>query len=170
MVRSPPPHAGVRTIHKEAALALPGVQVVYDGADCAAVGVAQTREQALEPLAGSLMDYALPRADSLPAFDDEIVAVLSLTNPLGIKAGDEGETTPAPAAVMNALGDTMRSAATRDAATRDAAPRPAATSDAQMAKRPMTNALGDEAAGDAMNEANDLAMPATCDAMWRALR
>ena len=39
----------------------------------------------------------MPRADTLPSFRTEIVEVLSPTNPLGIKAGGEGGTTPAPA-------------------------------------------------------------------------
>src|SRR5262249_27380817 len=43
-----------------------------------------------QPLAGTLMDYALPRAGDLPSFRAEIVEVLSPTNPLGIKAGGEG--------------------------------------------------------------------------------
>jgi len=62
-----------------------------------------------QPLCGSLMDYGLPRSDMLPSFKTEIVEVLSPTNPLGIKAGGEGGTTPAPAAVIcsivNALSD-----------------------------------------------------------------
>jgi carbon-monoxide dehydrogenase large subunit len=56
-----------------------------------------------QPLAGSFMDYGLPRADTLPHLHTEIVEVLSPTNPFGIKAGGEGGTTPAPAAVMNAI-------------------------------------------------------------------
>jgi carbon-monoxide dehydrogenase large subunit len=39
-----------------------------------------------QPLAGSLMDYGLPRMDSVPFFDCEIAEVHSPTNPLGIKA------------------------------------------------------------------------------------
>jgi aerobic carbon-monoxide dehydrogenase large subunit len=61
-----------------------------------------------QPLAGSLMDYALPRADMLPSFRTEIVEVLSPTNPLGIKAGGEGGTTPTLAVVTAALLDALR--------------------------------------------------------------
>ncbi|HUK58796.1 MAG TPA: xanthine dehydrogenase family protein molybdopterin-binding subunit [Stellaceae bacterium] len=61
-----------------------------------------------QPLAGSLMDYALPRADALPSFATEIVEVLSPTNPLGIKAGGEGGTTPTLAVVTAALLDALR--------------------------------------------------------------
>ena len=49
-----------------------------------------------QPLTGSLMDYGMPRADTLPSFRTEIAEVLSPTNPLGIKAGGEGGTTAAP--------------------------------------------------------------------------
>jgi len=69
-----------------------------------------------QPLAGSFMDYALPRADTLPALDTEIVEVLSLTNPFGIKAGGEGGTTPAPAAVISAIVDALRDRGIRDLA------------------------------------------------------
>jgi carbon-monoxide dehydrogenase large subunit len=67
-----------------------------------------------QPLAGSLMDYGLPRADALPSFRTEIVEVLSPTNPLGIKAGGEGGTTPALGAVVNALVDALREYGVRD--------------------------------------------------------
>ena len=67
-----------------------------------------------QPLAGSLMDYALPRASDLPSFRCEIVEVLSPTNPFGIKAGGEGGTTPAPAAVINAIVDALAEFGVRD--------------------------------------------------------
>ncbi|HSR71502.1 MAG TPA: xanthine dehydrogenase family protein molybdopterin-binding subunit [Kiloniellales bacterium] len=59
-------------------------------------------------LTGSFVDYAMPRADGLPSIRTEIVEVLSPTNPLGIKAGGEGGTTPAPAVIVNALVDALR--------------------------------------------------------------
>ena len=71
-------------------------------------------DEAGQPLAGSLMDYALPRADTLPSFRTEIAEVLSPTNPLGIKAGGEGGTTPAPAAVINAIVDALAEFGVRD--------------------------------------------------------
>ncbi len=67
-----------------------------------------------QPLCGSLLDYALPRADSVPAFATEIVEVLSPTNPLGIKAGGEGGTTPALAVVISAILDALRPFGVRD--------------------------------------------------------
>ena len=60
-----------------------------------------------QPIAGSLMDYGVPRADALPAFRTEIAEVLSPTKPLGIKAGGEGGTTAAPAAVVSAVVDAL---------------------------------------------------------------
>ncbi len=67
-----------------------------------------------QPLAGSFMDYGMPRADRLPSFKAEIAEVLSPTNPLGIKAGGEGGTTPALAAVVNAIVDALADDGVRD--------------------------------------------------------
>jgi carbon-monoxide dehydrogenase large subunit len=67
-----------------------------------------------QPHTGSLMDYAVPRSDTLPLFAAEIVEVLSPTNPLGIKAAGEGATTPAPAAVINAIVDALAPLGVRD--------------------------------------------------------
>jgi aerobic carbon-monoxide dehydrogenase large subunit len=69
-----------------------------------------------QPLTGSLMDYAMPRADTLPAFATEIAEVLSPTNPLGIKAGGEGGTTAAPAAVVSGILDALRPLGVREIA------------------------------------------------------
>jgi carbon-monoxide dehydrogenase large subunit len=63
--------------------------------------------QSGQPLAGSFMDYCLPRSDNLPSFACEIVEVLSPTNPFGVKAGGEGGTTPAPAVIMSAIADAL---------------------------------------------------------------
>jgi carbon-monoxide dehydrogenase large subunit len=61
-----------------------------------------------QPLAGSLQDYAMPRADNIPSFIAEIAEVISPTNPLGIKAGGEGGTTPALAVIVNAALDALK--------------------------------------------------------------
>src|SRR5215208_323500 len=61
-----------------------------------------------QPLCGSLMDYGMPRSDNMPSMRTEIAEVLSPTNPLGIKAGGEGGTTGAPAAVVSAIVDALR--------------------------------------------------------------
>ena len=58
--------------------------------------------------AGSFMDYGMPRSNTLPSFKAEIVEVLSPTNPLGIKAGGEGGTTPALAVMVSAIVDALR--------------------------------------------------------------
>jgi carbon-monoxide dehydrogenase large subunit len=67
-----------------------------------------------QPLAGSFMDYGMPRSHTLPSFRAEIVEVLSPTNPLGIKAGGEGGTTPALAVVISAIVDALRDYGVRD--------------------------------------------------------
>jgi carbon-monoxide dehydrogenase large subunit len=67
-----------------------------------------------QPLTGSLMDYAMPRADTLPSFVTEIAEVLSPTNPLGIKAGGEGGTTAAPAVIVSAILDALGEVGVRD--------------------------------------------------------
>ena len=64
--------------------------------------------QSGQPLCGSFMDYGMPRADALPDFETEIAEVLSPTNPLGIKAGGEGGTTPALAVIVNSVVDALR--------------------------------------------------------------
>jgi carbon-monoxide dehydrogenase large subunit len=67
-----------------------------------------------QPLTGSLMDYGMPRADTLPSFRTEIAQVLSPTNPLGIKAGGEGGTTAAPAVMVSAILDALREVGVHD--------------------------------------------------------
>jgi carbon-monoxide dehydrogenase large subunit len=59
-------------------------------------------------LTGSFMDYAMPRADTLPSFTTELMEVPSPSNSLGVRAGGEGGTTPALAAVINAVVDALR--------------------------------------------------------------
>ena len=54
-------------------------------------------------LSASFMDYPMPRADTLPSFVTAISEVPSATNRLGIRGGGEGGTTPALAAVVNAV-------------------------------------------------------------------
>jgi len=67
-----------------------------------------------QPLAGSFMDYGLPRSDTMPSFRCEIAEVISPTNPLGIKAGGEGGTTPALATVVNAVVDALSEFGVKD--------------------------------------------------------
>jgi carbon-monoxide dehydrogenase large subunit len=58
-------------------------------------------------LSGSFMDYAMPRADSLPFFKTEISEVPSPTHPLGMRPAGEGGTTPALGVVINAVVDAL---------------------------------------------------------------
>jgi carbon-monoxide dehydrogenase large subunit len=59
-------------------------------------------------LSGSFMDYAIPRARDLLSFATEISEVPARNNPLGVRAGGEGGTTPALAAVVNAIVDALK--------------------------------------------------------------
>jgi carbon-monoxide dehydrogenase large subunit len=54
-------------------------------------------------LAGSFVDYAVPRAIQLPSFATELSETLAPGNPLGVRAGGEGGTTPALGVVVNAV-------------------------------------------------------------------
>jgi carbon-monoxide dehydrogenase large subunit len=58
-------------------------------------------------LAGSFMDYAMPRADDLPPIASLFHPVPSQRNPLGVKGVGEAGTTAALAAVMNAIVDAL---------------------------------------------------------------
>jgi carbon-monoxide dehydrogenase large subunit len=58
-------------------------------------------------LSASFLDYALPRAQTMPSCSTEISEVPSPTNPLGVRAGGEGGTAPAPAAAANAVVDAL---------------------------------------------------------------
>ena len=60
-----------------------------------------------QALAASFMDYAMPRADRLPSFRTEISEVPTPDNPLGIRSGGEGGTTPSLAAYVNAVVDAL---------------------------------------------------------------
>jgi carbon-monoxide dehydrogenase large subunit len=81
-------------------------------------GIAQSVGQALleqchyapetgQMLTASFMDYAMPRADLFPSFATELSEVPSPTNPLGVRSGGEGGTTPALAVVINAIVDAL---------------------------------------------------------------
>ena len=58
-------------------------------------------------LSGSFMDYAMPRADTLPFYTTEISEVPSTTHPLGLRPAGEGGTTPALGVVVNAIVDAL---------------------------------------------------------------
>ena len=87
-------------------------------------GVAQGIGQALteatiydaggQLVSGTFMDYAMPRADSVPAMTVEHYAVACRTNPLGVKGTGEAGTTAAPPAVINAILDALPKGARLD--------------------------------------------------------
>ena len=56
-------------------------------------------------VAGSFMDYAMPRADDLPDIVSLLHPVRCTTNPLGVKGVGEAGTTASLAPVMNAVAD-----------------------------------------------------------------
>jgi carbon-monoxide dehydrogenase large subunit len=58
-------------------------------------------------LAGSFMDYTMPRADNFPFFTTHIFEVPSTTHPLGMRPAGEGGTTPALAVTINAVVDAL---------------------------------------------------------------
>ena len=81
-------------------------------------GVAQGAGQALlehgvydpetgQLLAGSFMDYAMPRADDLPDIASDFCPAPARTNPLGVKGVGEAGTTASLAAIMNAVADAL---------------------------------------------------------------
>ena len=81
-------------------------------------GIAQGMGQALmehcvfdpesgQPLAGSFMDYAMPRASDLPFFATDISEVPSTTHPLGFRGGGEGGITPSLGVIVNAVVDAL---------------------------------------------------------------
>jgi carbon-monoxide dehydrogenase large subunit len=68
-------------------------QVVYDAAG--------------QPLTGSFMDYAMPRASDLPSFRTARQETPSPDNLLGVKGAGESGTIGAPAALVNAVVDAL---------------------------------------------------------------
>jgi carbon-monoxide dehydrogenase large subunit len=81
-------------------------------------GVAQGAGQALledlvydrdsgQLLTGSLMDYGIPRADTIPAISIDFSPVPSPTNPVGAKGVGEGGTVASTPTVMNAILDAL---------------------------------------------------------------
>ena len=58
-------------------------------------------------LAGSFMDYCLPRADDLPMYQVDTRETPCTHNPLGVKGCGEAGAIGAPAALMNAITDAL---------------------------------------------------------------
>jgi carbon-monoxide dehydrogenase large subunit len=102
---------------------------VTQGAGQALCEAVQYQQASGQLLSASFMDYAIPRADTLPSFRTVIMEVPASSHPLGIRPGGEGGTTPALALVINAIVDAL-------------------------------SAYG----------VVDVAMPATAERVWRAIR
>ena len=73
-------------------------------------------------IAGSFMDYTLPRADDLPFFDGHFAVIPCQTNALGVKGCGEAGSIVAPPAVMNAVADALRDHGGQDAVEMPATP------------------------------------------------
>jgi carbon-monoxide dehydrogenase large subunit len=58
-------------------------------------------------LSGSLMDYALPRADDLPGFEITLAGLPTRANPLGVKGSGQAGCIAAPQTIMNAVLDAL---------------------------------------------------------------
>jgi carbon-monoxide dehydrogenase large subunit len=58
-------------------------------------------------ITGSFMDYAMPRADTVPSYQVTLHEVPTATNPLGVKGVGEAGPTAAPPAVINAIVDAL---------------------------------------------------------------
>ena len=58
-------------------------------------------------ITGSLLDYALPKADDMPFFKFKTNEVRAPNNPFGIKGAGEGGTTGSPPAFINAVIDAL---------------------------------------------------------------
>jgi carbon-monoxide dehydrogenase large subunit len=58
-------------------------------------------------LSGSFMDYALPRADTFPDIEVELLEVPCASNPLGVKGAGEAGAVGSPPAVINAIIDAL---------------------------------------------------------------
>ncbi len=64
-------------------------------------------------LTGTLMDYALPRADGVPSFEIGHLETPSPAMPGGVKGMGEGGTIGAPAAIANAVADALHGSGIR---------------------------------------------------------
>ncbi len=72
-----------------------------------------TYDQDGQPLSGTLMDYAIPRAVDIPDLILDTVDTISPTNPLGAKGIGSVSTVPSPAAIANAIMNAIASTGIR---------------------------------------------------------
>jgi carbon-monoxide dehydrogenase large subunit len=66
-------------------------------------------ERSGQLLSGSLMDYALPRADDLPPLDITLAELPTAVNPLGVKGAGQAGCIAAPQTIVNAILDALLS-------------------------------------------------------------
>jgi len=76
------------------------------------IGQALLEQVAYDPdsgqlLSGSLMDYALPGATLLPAFEVHLQGTRTAANPLGVKGTGQAGAIAAPQAILNAVADAL---------------------------------------------------------------
>ena len=113
------PETGVVRLDRYTAVDDYGVQInprlvagQAHGAIAQGAGQALTEQAAYDPasgqpLTGSFMDYALPRAADLPEFDLAFAATRCTTNPLGVKGAGEAAAVGAFPAIGNAIRDAL---------------------------------------------------------------
>jgi carbon-monoxide dehydrogenase large subunit len=87
------------------------VQGQTQGGAVQGIGAALTEaivyDDAGQPLTGTLMEYAIPRADSVPSIDVASADSPSPLNPLHLKGTGEGSAVPGPAAIANAVANAL---------------------------------------------------------------
>jgi CO/xanthine dehydrogenase Mo-binding subunit len=87
------------------------VEGQLEGAVALGIGSALLEEvrydEAGQPLAGSFMDYAMPRADEIPPLRIEHLETPSPLNPLGLKGVGESGTLPVAAVLASAIEDAL---------------------------------------------------------------
>jgi carbon-monoxide dehydrogenase large subunit len=76
------------------------------------IGQAMLERTVYEPgsaqlLSGSLMDYALPRADDLPSLDIRLEELHTTVNPLGVKGAGQAGCIAAPPTIVHAILDAL---------------------------------------------------------------
>jgi carbon-monoxide dehydrogenase large subunit len=76
-----------------------------------ALGEEVVYDEAGQAVTGTLMDYAMARADGVPAIEVTSLDSPSPLNPLGVKGTGEGSAVPGPAAIANAVADALGGAA-----------------------------------------------------------
>ena len=120
------PDTGTLTLHKYAVVDDIGVVInpmladgQIHGGIAQGVGQALTEDVVFDAesgqlMTGSLMDYAMPFAETLPSFDTEFHEVPCQSNPIGVKGAGEGGTVGATPAVISAILDALASLGVTD--------------------------------------------------------